>query len=134
MAKRPADLGAACTGPPAQGTCRYWRMNLNTLTNHKEGRPLTSGRNKPRTGEISQPAVPGHIIRLLTGGGEEAGVAQGTEQQVPPPNSQHGPVRNVTGPKPRVTAQKVVPEYVGPRLTGGQELAILFAASAREPP
>eukprot|EP00972_Heterocapsa_arctica_P012763 1875780-Heterocapsa_arctica.AAC.1 len=72
MAKRPKDLGVTCTGAPAYGTCRYWRKDLATLINYREGRLLTAGRNKPRTGETEQPVEPGQIIRLLMRPGEEA--------------------------------------------------------------
>eukprot|EP00972_Heterocapsa_arctica_P096764 14276893-Heterocapsa_arctica.AAC.1 len=37
-------------------------------------------------------------------------------------------------PKRKLIPQEVVPEYEGPRLTGGQELRRLFATPARECP
>eukprot|EP00972_Heterocapsa_arctica_P071027 10494420-Heterocapsa_arctica.AAC.1 len=67
MAKRPKDLGNSCTGAPVYGSTRYWRRNQARLADQKEGRTLTAGRNKPRTGRGVQPVDPGRIHRLLRG-------------------------------------------------------------------
>eukprot|EP00972_Heterocapsa_arctica_P111813 16428238-Heterocapsa_arctica.AAC.1 len=58
MAKRPKDFGTSCTGAPVHGSTRYWRRNQERLTDQKEGRLLTAGRNKPRTGSAAPPVEP----------------------------------------------------------------------------
>eukprot|EP00972_Heterocapsa_arctica_P051294 7544224-Heterocapsa_arctica.AAC.1 len=107
LAKRPADLGITCTGCPGHGTCRYWRQAQERLSDHREGRPLTAGRNKPRSGVIDQPVEPGQIIRLLLENGGEARPAQG------PPNQRSASTNPQGSGPPRATPKrKWIPQEV----------------------
>eukprot|EP00972_Heterocapsa_arctica_P049793 7325937-Heterocapsa_arctica.AAC.1 len=134
MAKRPTDLGTSCTGAPVHGTTRYWRRNQARLPDQQEGRALTAGRKKLRTGGSVQPVDPGRICRLLRGNVGDAGPGQG------PANGIHVDARPqeeglARGPPQRkLVPQEVAPAYDGPRLTGGQELRRLFAAQVRDRP
>eukprot|EP00972_Heterocapsa_arctica_P108534 15982747-Heterocapsa_arctica.AAC.1 len=84
-------------------------MNRTTLTNYEAGRPLTSGRNKSRTGDSAQPVVQGHVRNLLMEGGKGSGGVRVPERSAQPQNSQHGPPRVVAEPRPKMIAQEVVP-------------------------
>ena len=64
-AARPTDLGGACPGPPAPGSCRYWRSPRQRLTKYELETPITSGRNANRPGTTAAPAEPGLILRLF---------------------------------------------------------------------
>eukprot|EP00972_Heterocapsa_arctica_P036202 5327160-Heterocapsa_arctica.AAC.1 len=65
FAKRPTDLGRACTGTPAQGTCRYWRKQQGRLSRYQQAMEITSGRNRSRSGAAEQPVELGQILRLI---------------------------------------------------------------------
>eukprot|EP00972_Heterocapsa_arctica_P108373 15961954-Heterocapsa_arctica.AAC.1 len=66
--------------------------------------------------------------------GEEASPVQGPANQRPAIMTPQGAGTPGPPPKRKMVPQEVVPEYVGPRISGGQELARLFATQARERP
>eukprot|EP00972_Heterocapsa_arctica_P039992 5890895-Heterocapsa_arctica.AAC.1 len=78
-------------------------------------------------GVSEQPTVPGQIIRLLCGHVGEASSAQGLEHAIT--DDIRPQVGGAAGrpPKRKIVPQEVMPEYEGPRLSGGQELCRLFA-------
>eukprot|EP00972_Heterocapsa_arctica_P052771 7767585-Heterocapsa_arctica.AAC.1 len=65
------------------------------------------------------------------GNGGEARQVQGPANQMPEGTHPQGPGPPNPTRKRKWTPQEVLPEYEGPRLTGGQELHRLFATSAQ---
>ena len=122
-AERLKDLGIACKGPPAKGTCRYWRMQDSTLEAHKNNRSLTAGRNNTRPGIPDQPPEARRIFRLLGAQAEQPASQPRREEgpQEPPEGPKEGKApRN--GPRRKLAPSRVMEDYEGPRLTVSQEL------------
>eukprot|EP00972_Heterocapsa_arctica_P074568 11004712-Heterocapsa_arctica.AAC.1 len=109
MAKRPKDLPITCTGCPAIGTTRYWRGDGARLSDWREGKPLTSGRNKPRSGIRDQPEDPRLILRALRNQGEEARPVPGPDNRRP-----ESPYPRDQGPTQTIPKRKWVPREVLP--------------------
>eukprot|EP00972_Heterocapsa_arctica_P094210 13894088-Heterocapsa_arctica.AAC.1 len=139
FAKRHADLGGACFGPPTQGSCRFWRMQQKRLTRFQLDLPITSGRNESRSGPPAAPAETGQILRLFR---EGAAPINGHQQAEEPPGSATRKGKNhreAAKTQPRAGKRKLVPqpiqgEYEGTPLTGSQELRRLFAPKAAVQP
>eukprot|EP00972_Heterocapsa_arctica_P047044 6941700-Heterocapsa_arctica.AAC.1 len=61
-------MGQDCTGPPDQGSCRFWRMRRHTLTRHSMGLTLLRGRNADWPIQEVAAAGGGQILRMLLAG------------------------------------------------------------------
>ena len=126
LAKRPTDLGKACTGVPVFQSTRYWRKDQARLEDFKAGRPLTTGRNKPRAGSVAQPVDPGRICRELGMQSQGSSQVQNQEDGDPPAGRQGPPSGRPTRKRP--APQDAFTPHIGPRVSAGQELARIFPA------